>query len=160
VRRVIVPVERLHQGVADIQLTDIDPLGDVTIPYSSNFTQAEYEAAVKIQRVHSSRRCFPSSVEPTLINGNAARPFDIARARTSGQPVALFVFYLKTAGATLIGSSRNHVPGREWPRDNTPLGRDEAAGQTAQEDDRLAAELRADPKERAEAHHAGGSSAE
>src|SRR5262245_63898654 len=39
-------VERLQQGVADLQLTDIDPRGPVKIAHQSNFTPAEFKAAV------------------------------------------------------------------------------------------------------------------
>src|SRR5690349_8770741 len=39
-------VERLQQGVADIQTTDIAPVGEVTRPYRSNFEPAAFEAAV------------------------------------------------------------------------------------------------------------------
>src|SRR5947209_13582357 len=38
-------VERLHQGVADLQLTDIAPVGDVQRPYRSNFEPAAFENA-------------------------------------------------------------------------------------------------------------------
>src|SRR5262249_39952068 len=40
-------VERLQQGVADLQLTDIAPIGEVTLPYRSNFEPADFEAAVR-----------------------------------------------------------------------------------------------------------------
>src|SRR4051794_23565723 len=40
-------VERLQQGAADLQLTDIAPLGEVTLPYRSNFEPAAFEAAVE-----------------------------------------------------------------------------------------------------------------
>src|SRR5262249_36067708 len=40
-------VERLQQGVADLQLTDIAPVGEVHRPYRSNFEPAAFEAAVE-----------------------------------------------------------------------------------------------------------------
>src|SRR5262249_53074037 len=40
-------VERLQQGVADLQLTDIAPVGEVRRPYRSNFEPAAFEAAVE-----------------------------------------------------------------------------------------------------------------
>src|SRR6185437_3733393 len=40
-------VERLQQGVADLQLTDIEPLGDATAAFRSNFERAAFEAAVE-----------------------------------------------------------------------------------------------------------------
>src|SRR5438067_873010 len=39
-------VERLQQGVADLQLTDIAPIGEVHLPYRSNFDASAFEAAV------------------------------------------------------------------------------------------------------------------
>src|SRR5919108_27908 len=39
--------ERLQQGVADLQLTDIAPVGEGTLPYRSNFEPAAFEAAVR-----------------------------------------------------------------------------------------------------------------
>ena len=40
-------VERLQQGVADLQLTDIAPVGDVHLPYRSNFEPIAFEEAVQ-----------------------------------------------------------------------------------------------------------------
>ena len=40
-------VERLQQGVADLQLTDIAPIGEVRRPFASNFTQESFKAAVE-----------------------------------------------------------------------------------------------------------------
>src|SRR3984957_4340634 len=40
-------VERLHQGVADLQLTDITPIGDAQMPFTSNFTPEGFSAAVE-----------------------------------------------------------------------------------------------------------------
>src|SRR5215831_18951317 len=39
-------VERLQQGVADLQLTDIAPIGEVHLPYRSNFEPRAFEEAV------------------------------------------------------------------------------------------------------------------
>src|SRR5262245_41860596 len=39
-------VERLQQGVADLQLTDIVPVGEVQRPYHSNFEPVAFESAV------------------------------------------------------------------------------------------------------------------
>lgn len=150
-RRVDRLVERLHQGVADIQLTDIDPLGDVTIPYSSNFTQAGYEAAVeKCKEYIRAGDAFQVVLSQRLSTETRARPFDIYRALRVVNP-SPFLFYLKTAGATLIGSSPEIMCRAESGRVTIrPLAGTRRRGQTAQEDDRLAAELLADPKERAE----------
>src|SRR5207248_8373145 len=40
-------VERLQQGVADLQLTDIAPIGEVHLPYRSNFEPGAFEEAVR-----------------------------------------------------------------------------------------------------------------
>src|SRR5438552_6149644 len=39
-------VERLQQGVADLQLTDINPVGKVNLPYESNFAAGAFESGV------------------------------------------------------------------------------------------------------------------
>src|SRR5262249_14191975 len=39
-------VERLQQGVADLQLTDIAPVGEVNRPYRSNFEPQAFDDAV------------------------------------------------------------------------------------------------------------------
>ena len=42
-------VERLQQGVADLQLTDIAPVGAVDRPYRSNFEPEAFEAAQSLK---------------------------------------------------------------------------------------------------------------
>jgi anthranilate synthase component 1 len=150
-RRVDRLVERLHQGVADIQMTDIDPVGDVTIPYTSNFTQAEYEAAVeKCKEYIRAGDIFQVVLSQRLMTETRARPFDIYRALRVVNP-SPFLFYLRTQTATLIGSSPEIMCRAEGGLVTIrPLAGTRPRGRTVEDDDRLAAELSADPKERAE----------
>ncbi|MGL4554226.1 MAG: anthranilate synthase component I [Gemmataceae bacterium] len=150
-RRVDRLVERLHQGVADIQLTDIEPLGEVTVPFTSNFSQREYEAAVeKCKEYIRAGDVFQVVLSQRLTTETRARPFDIYRALRVVNP-SPFLFYLKTASATLIGSSPEIMCRAEGGVVTIrPLAGTRRRGATAEEDDRLAEELSADPKERAE----------
>jgi len=74
-------VERLQQGVADLQLTDIDPRGPVTIPHQSNFTREQYMAAVvKCQEYINAGDIFQVVLSQRIKATTKARPFDIYRA--------------------------------------------------------------------------------
>ncbi|MBY0228866.1 MAG: anthranilate synthase component I [Gemmataceae bacterium] len=144
-------VERLHQGVADIQLTDIDAGGQPDIPHASNFTQAEYEAAVeKCKEYIRAGDIFQVVLSQRLQAETRARPFDIYRALRVVNP-SPFLLYLRTGQATLIGSSPEIMCRVEGDKVTIrPLAGTRKRGATPEEDDRLAAELVADPKERAE----------
>ncbi len=144
-------VERLHQGVADIQLTDIDAGGDPTLPYTSNFTREGYEAAVeKCKEYIRAGDIFQVVLSQRLQAETRARPFDIYRALRVVNP-SPFLFHLKAGAACLVGSSPeimcrvegDHVTIR-------PLAGTRRRGKTEEDDARLAAELASDPKERAE----------
>jgi anthranilate synthase component 1 len=150
-RRVDRLVERLHQGVADIQMTDIDPVGEVTIPYTSNFTQVEYEAAVeKCKEYIRAGDIFQVVLSQRLMTETRARPFDIYRALRVVNP-SPFLFYLRTQTATLIGSSPEIMCRAEGGLVTIrPLAGTRPRGKTVEDDDRLAEELSTDPKERAE----------
>jgi anthranilate synthase component 1 len=144
-------VERLHQGVADLQLTDIDAIGEVTLPYTSNFTQAGYESAVeRCKEYIRAGDIFQVVLSQRLQAETRARPFDIYRALRVVNP-SPFLFYLRSGAATLIGSSPEimcRVEGDEVVI--RPLAGTRRRGKTPEEDALLAAELLADLKERAE----------
>src|SRR5262249_6217815 len=73
-------VERLQQGVADLQLTDIAPLGEVRRPYRSNFDPAAFEAAVeKCKEYIRAGDIFQVVLSQRLQTETKARPFDIYR---------------------------------------------------------------------------------
>src|SRR5262249_20355006 len=99
-------VERLQQGVADLQLTDIEPInGYVSRPYQSNFTRPDFEVAVeKCREYIKAGDIFQVVVSQRLQTETKARPFDIYRALRVVNP-SPFMFYLRQGPVTLIGSS-------------------------------------------------------
>jgi anthranilate synthase component 1 len=144
-------VERLHQGVADLQLADIAPVGEVQMPYRSNFEPAAFEDAVaKCKEYIKAGDIFQVVLSQRLETETQARPFDIYRTLRVVNP-SPFLFYLKSGPLCLIGSSPEIMVRVEGDRVTIrPLAGTRPRGRTEEEDERLAAELRADPKERAE----------
>jgi anthranilate synthase component 1 len=144
-------VERLHQGVADLQLTDIAPVGEVQLPYTSNFEPAAFERAVeKCKEYIRAGDIFQVVLSQRLKTETRARPFDIYRTLRVVNP-SPFLFYLKAGPVCLVGSSPEIMARVEGDRVTIrPLAGTRRRGATEEEDERLAAELLADPKERAE----------
>ena len=144
-------VEKLASPKGDLKPVDIDTGGEAHLIYKSNFTQAEYENAVRkcveyiragdiFQVVVSQRLSVPLSVDP----------FEVYRTLRVVNP-SPFMFFLRTPECTLVGSSPEImvrvVEGKVTVR---PLAGTRRRGATEEEDRRLAEELLADPKERAE----------
>lgn len=156
-RRVDQLVERLQRGVADLQLTDIDPkfqqakgsLEERGI--NSNFTQAEFEAAVvKARGYINAGDAFQIVLSQRFRTETKARPFDIYRALRVVNP-SPFMFYLRAGGVTLVGASPEIMCRVEnGVITNRPLAGTRRRGATPEEDRALAEELVEDPKERAE----------
>jgi anthranilate synthase component 1 len=144
-------VERLQQGVADLQLTDIEPVGEVHLPYRSNFEPAAFEAAVaRCKEYIRAGDIFQVVLSQRLQTETRARPFDIYRTLRVVNP-SPFLFYLKAGSLCLVGSSPEIMVRVEEDRVTIrPLAGTRPRGRTEEEDARLAAELAADPKERAE----------
>jgi anthranilate synthase component 1 len=144
-------VERLHQGVADLQLTDIEPLGEAQVPFRSNFDRAAYEAAVeRCKEYIYAGDIFQVVLSQRLQTETRARPFDIYRTLRVVNP-SPFLFYLKSGPICLVGSSPEIMARVEGDKlAIRPLAGTRRRGRDEEEDDRLAAELLADPKERAE----------
>jgi anthranilate synthase component 1 len=144
-------VERLQQGVADLQLTDIAPVGEVGMPYRSNFEPAAFEDAVcKCKEYIKAGDIFQVVLSQRLQVETKARPFDIYRTLRVVNP-SPFLFYLKAGPICLVGSSPEIMVRVEGDRATIrPLAGTRRRGKTEEEDERLAAELIADPKERAE----------
>ncbi len=98
-------VERLQQGVADLQLTDIAPVGEVQTAYRSNFADAAFEAAVeKCKEYIKAGDIFQVVLSQRLQTETRARSFDIYRALRVVNP-SPFLFYLRTGPVCLVGSS-------------------------------------------------------
>ncbi len=145
-------VERLQQGVADLQLTDIDPFetGE-RLSVTSNFTRAAFEAAVsKCKEYIRAGDIFQVVLSQRLQAETRSRPFDVYRTLRVVNP-SPFLFYLKFGPLCLVGSSPEIMVRVEGDRVTIrPLAGTRRRGQDEEEDERLAAELLADPKERAE----------
>jgi anthranilate synthase component 1 len=144
-------VERLQQGVADLQLTDIAPLGEATQPYTSNFEPAGFEAAVeKCKEYIRAGDIFQVVLSQRLQTETRARPFDIYRTLRVVNP-SPFLFYLKMGPLCLIGSSPEIMARVEGDLLTIrPLAGTRKRGRSPVEDEALARELLEDPKERAE----------
>jgi anthranilate synthase component I len=144
-------VERLQQGVADLQLTDIAPVGEVHLPYRSNFAPGAFEEAVrKCKEYIKAGDIFQVVLSQRLETETKARPFDIYRTLRVVNP-SPFMFYLKAGPVSLVGSSPEIMVRVEGDRVLIrPLAGTRPRGKTEEEDERLAAELLADAKERAE----------
>src|SRR5579884_1611181 len=98
-------VERLQQGVADLQLTDIVPAGQVHRSVRSNFEPVAFEAAVeKCKEYIRAGDIFQVVLSQRLQTETNARPFDIYRTLRVVNP-SPFMFYLKSGPTCLVGSS-------------------------------------------------------
>ena len=118
---------------------------------TSNFTQPQYEQAVLkakeyikagdiFQVVPSQRFQTPISIEP----------YEIYRALRLINP-SPYMYFLRCGDATVVGASPEVMVRLEGDRiDLRPIAGTRRRGKTEEEDQALAAELLADPKERAE----------
>jgi len=145
-------VDELSSSSAPLDLVDIGGIeGPPSIDYQSNFTQADFEAAVAkcvdyiragdiFQVVQSQRLCVETDADP----------FNIYRALRVVNP-SPFMFYLKCPTCTLVGASPEIMCRVEdGVITNRPLAGTRRRGTTEAEDRALEQELLADPKERAE----------
>jgi anthranilate synthase component 1 len=147
-------VEQLQRGVADIQLTDIAPRIEgaaVNSRVASNFTRPAFEAAVERAREYiNAGDAFQIVLSQRFRTETRARPFDIYRALRVVNP-SPFMFFVRAGGVTLVGASPEIMCRVEnGVITNRPLAGTRRRGATPEEDAALAAELAADPKERAE----------
>jgi anthranilate synthase component 1 len=150
-RRVDHLVEKLSTSECELHPFDIRTQGDVTLSYQSNFTKADFETAVRkcveyiragdiFQVVFSQRLNVPLTTHP----------FEIYRTLRVVNP-SPFMFYVRTPSVTLVGSSPEvMVRVMDGLVTVRPLAGTRRRGATDEEDHRLAEELLADPKERAE----------
>jgi anthranilate synthase component 1 len=146
-------VQRLQRGGADLPLTDIDPTAPrpTSTPPQSNFTRPGFEAAVrKAVEYINAGDIFQVVLSQRFQKETTAKPFDIYRALRVINP-SPFMIYLRAGAVTLVGASPEimcRVENGEIT--NRPLAGTRPRGRTPDEDKALAAELLADPKERAE----------
>jgi anthranilate synthase component 1 len=150
-RRVDDLVARLSTPVADLRPADIELSGQAAASHTSNFPREKFEAAVeKCLEYIRAGDIFQVVISQRLQTTIEAPPFEIYRTLRVVNP-SPFMFYLRMPQVTLVGSSPEIlvrvVNGRLTVR---PLAGTRRRGATEEEDRRLAEELLADPKERAE----------
>ena len=144
VRQLASPADELRAG-------DIDTTGDVDVAFESNFTQKEFETAVKkcVEYIRAGD-IFQVVISQRLKLPITGSPFEIYRTLRVVNP-SPFMFYLRTPKTTLVGSSPEVmvrvIDGQVTVR---PLAGTRRRGQNEDEDRQLAEELLDDPKERAE----------
>src|SRR3954470_21341948 len=150
-RRVDRFIEKLSAPKGSLAPVDIDTAGEAHVAYKSNFSQPQFEAAVRkcneyikagdiFQVVISQRLSVPLKVDP----------FEVYRTLRVVNP-SPFMFFLRTPHCTLVGSSPEiMVRVAEGKVTVRPLAGTRRRGRTEVEDERLAEELLGDPKERAE----------
>ncbi len=148
-------VDQLVQKLAaptQLAMADIDTSGGTgTLSYSSNFEQSEFEDAVR-QCVEYIRAgdIFQVVISQRLQMDLEVDPVELYRSLRVVNP-SPFMFFLRTSDVTLVGSSPEIMcrvmEGKVTVR---PLAGTRPRGATEQEDQQLADELLADPKERAE----------
>jgi anthranilate synthase component 1 len=131
--------------------TDIATGGEVGLGFQSNFTQAEFEDAVRkcVEYIRAGD-IFQVVISQRLALEIHCDPFEIYRTLRVVNP-SPFMFFLRTPEVTLVGSSPE-IMCRVVDKQVTvrPLAGTRPRGATDEEDRRLAEELLADPKERAE----------
>jgi anthranilate synthase component 1 len=150
-RQVDALVEQLETPVQDLRLDDVSISGDVSLAYESNFTQAEFEAAVEtcIEYIRAGD-IFQVVISQRLETPLEVPPFELYRTLRIVNP-SPFMFYLRTPETTLVGSSPEiMVRVVDDLVTVRPLAGTRPRGHTEEEDQKLAEELLADPKERAE----------
>jgi anthranilate synthase component 1 len=144
-------IEKLAGPKNSLAPVDIDTAGEARIAYKSNFTQPQFEQAVrKCNEYIKAGDIFQVVISQRLSVPLVVDPFEVYRTLRVVNP-SPFMFFLRTPQCTLVGSSPEIMvrvaQGKVTVR---PLAGTRRRGQTEEEDQRLADELLADPKERAE----------
>jgi anthranilate synthase component 1 len=151
-RRVDALVERLRQSKVEPKLADIAPIGKAQRTAASNFAPAAFEQAVeKAKEYIKAGDIFQVVLSQRFVTPTKAHPFDIYRTLRVVNP-SPFLFYVQAGpDLTLVGSSPEIMVRVEGDKVTIrPLAGTRRRGATEEEDRLLAAELIADPKERAE----------
>lgn len=151
-RRVDGLVDRLKQEDTRLPLTDIVPVGEVKRPFISNFGPGEFERAIERAKEYiKAGDIFQVVLSQRLTTPTTAEPFNIYRTLRIVNPSPFMFFVQAGPGLHLVGSSPEIMVRVEEDKVTIrPLAGTRRRGKTEEEDDRLARELLADPKERAE----------
>lgn len=143
---------QLQRSASSLTMADIDSSGDTAaLSSKSNFSQSEFEAAVeKCCQYIRAGDIFQVVISQRLELPSVCEPFEAYRSLRVVNP-SPFMFFVRTPSVTLVGSSPE-VMCRVMDGIVTvrPLAGTRRRGRDALEDQALAAELLADPKECAE----------
>jgi anthranilate synthase component 1 len=143
-------VEKLTKA-ASLPPVDIQRTNQLSLAYRSNTTQQKYEEAVRkcVEYIRAGD-IFQVVLSQRLQLELGCDPFEVYRTLRVVNP-SPFMFFLRTPETTLVGSSPE-IMCRVYDGVVTvrPLAGTRKRGETDEEDKRLADELLADPKERAE----------
>jgi anthranilate synthase component I len=144
-------VERLSTRSSQLQPTDIDIRGECELEYTSNFAKESFEDAVRnCVKYIEAGDVFQVVISQRLQVPLRVPEFEIYRTLRVVNP-SPFMFFVRADDAILVGSSPEImcrvVDGKVTVR---PLAGTRRRGRTEADDQRLADELLADPKERAE----------
>ncbi len=144
-------VERISTPADELTPTDIHTGGEVSLPFESNFTQDEFESAVgKCVEYIRAGDIFQVVISQRLATDFAEDPFELYRTLRVVNP-SPFMFHVRMPGCTLVGSSPEiMVRVTDGHTTVRPLAGTRPRGKDEAEDNALAEELLADPKERAE----------
>jgi len=144
-------VDRLSGSLPPLPAADIVLGAQPTIQARSNFTQSEFETAVaKCREYIKAGDAFQVVLSQRFELDCDCEPIEIYRSLRVINP-SPFMFLVRTNECTLVGSSPE-IMSRVFERVVTvrPLAGTRPRGKTPADDIRLAKELLADPKERAE----------
>jgi anthranilate synthase component 1 len=150
-RRIDAICDKLQSPALPLALCDIATDTEPDLKYTSNFTKNEFEAAVeKCKEYIRAGDIFQVVLSQRLKLETQAEPLDIYRALRVINP-SPFMFLLRTPAVDLVGSSPEiMVRVEDGVVTIRPLAGTRRRGKNDEEDRALAAELLADPKERAE----------
>jgi len=148
--RIDAAIKKLREPLALVS-DDIEPGGDLTRPYESNFRREDYLKAVETAKEYiRAGDIFQVVPSQRLMCETSAPAFDIYRALRVINP-SPYMFYLRFGDLSLVGSSPEVMVRVENRRVTVrPIAGTRRRGASDKEDEALAAELLADPKERAE----------
>ncbi len=145
-------VEQLAARQAAPKLTDIAPVGQVQRSFQSNFGPGDFEKAVeKAKEYIKAGDVFQVVLSQRIVTQTTAHPFDIYRTLRVVNPSPFLIYVKAGPNLTLVGSSPEIMVRVEGDKVTIrPLAGTRRRGKSEEEDARLAEELLADPKERAE----------
>ena len=144
-------VKKLKQGKSSKFKVQSSKRRKAAASLKSNFTQAQYEQAVlKAKEYIKAGDIFQVVPSQRFQAGINVEPFEIYRALRLINP-SPYMYFLRCGEATVVGASPEVMVRLEGGRiDLRPIAGTRRRGATEEEDQALAAELLADPKERAE----------